>query len=271
MNDKYLRLVEYIKTSAAGHKGVCVAFSGGIDSMLVLRAARDTGLPVLALTFSHQLLPHGEDMDARDYAASLSAEHIVINADALEPEEVRFNRTDRCYVCKKRLFSSIKAIADERGFLAADGTNSDDLNVYRPGRRALEELGILSPLARCSFSKSMVRDTARELGIAFHTKPSGSCYATRFPYNTELTDAKIKMVREAEGYMQSLGFSQVRVRTHFDVNGSPIARIEVERGEFDMFFKLIGDIADTLTSMGFTYVTLDTQGWRSGSMDNILN
>jgi uncharacterized protein len=148
-----------------------------------------------------------------------------------------------------------------------DGTNSDDLLVYRPGRKALEELGILSPLAGCCFTKAMVRETARELGIKFHTKPSGSCYATRFPYNTELTYENIKMVREAEVYLQSLGFGQVRVRTHFDVNGSPIARIEVERGQFELFFRLIEDIARTLSVLGFTYVTLDTQGWRSGSMD----
>ena len=260
-------LVSLIRERAKDFNGVLLAYSGGIDSMLALTAAKAADVSVKAYTFTHCLQPSADLSDAIAFARAGDAEHHIIEEHPLENPEVLYNRRDRCYHCKRGLFTSLRGIADELGYLLIDGTNADDLTVYRPGRRALEELGVYSPIAECGFSKAEVREMAAQQGIAYSSKPSGSCYACRLPYNTMITQELIDMIRDSEIALEQAGFAQKRVRVHHDINGKAIARIEIEKRLFGEFMDDYAAIADAIKSFGFTYVTLDLEGWRSGSLD----
>lgn len=264
------RLTALISSYEGVEQGLCVAFSGGVDSALLLAAACQAAtagrFPVWAVYFDTALHPAGDCEEAGRLARELGAQFEAIKIDELAEAGIEQNPPDRCYRCKRLLFEKLQAFASEKGIaLLCDGTNADDLKEYRPGLRALRELGVHSPLMECSLSKNEVRALAKEAGLAVSQKPSSPCLATRFEYGATLTKEGLQMVERAEEYMKSIGYPVVRVRKHGE-----LARIEIPIGNMIRFFVRREDILRTLTDMGFRYVTFDLRGFRSGSMDETL-
>ena len=237
---------------------IMVAFSGGVDSSLLLKAACDsagkTGKKVYAATVQTQLHPSG-DMEV--------AKRVAVEIDELAEAGIGNNPTDRCYRCKKFLFQKMKQEAQKLGVpVIVEGTNEDDLHVYRPGIRAIRELGIASPLAELGITKAQVREIAADYGISVSERPSAPCLATRFPYGTQLDMAEMEKVDEGESYLKSLGLYNVRIRIH-----GKVARIEVDEKDMAAVMEHRMEIVTALENLGFVYVTLDLKGFRSGSMD----
>jgi len=234
---------------------------------LLLKAAcnisKEKGEKVYAVTFLTKLHPHGEMEEARQTALEFGAIHDVIEVDEFADREILKNPVDRCYRCKRLLFQTLRSYAQERNLLAlADGTNADDLHQYRPGIRALHELGVASPLAECGLTKADVRRLSHTLGLKASEKPSAPCLATRIPYNTLLDFNVLQNIDKGEAFLKELGYPVVRIRLHGD-----IARIEVPKEKLS---NILGDsdlIISRLKGLGFSYVTLDLKGFRSGSMD----
>ena len=263
--DKYLALKDFL--SDILREDVAVAFSGGVDSALLLHlcreAARQHGTRVHAFTVHSGMHPLADMGSARESAAAAGVEHTVLAVDELEEAGIRNNPPDRCYRCKYALFDRIRREAAARGISRVlEGTNEDDLHVYRPGIRALKELGIISPLARFHITKKEVREIAAGLGIDVARRPSSPCMATRFPYGTTLTYEAMHRVDEAESRLRSLVPGNVRVRVHGD-----IARVETDADCFERMMQMRQEVVEELKGLGFTYVTLDLEGFRSGSMD----
>lgn len=247
--------------------GVCLAYSGGVDSMLLLavlaRLKRQRDFPLTALLFHSCFHTEEELASARTDARTLGVEPIVLAAQPLAIPGLDQNPENRCYLCKKQIFTQARQVATAAGLKhLLDGTNADDTRVYRPGRQALAELGVLSPLAELGITKVIIRQWARELGLPAADYPANACLATRFPYGTTLTTAKLASVRDGETFLRSLGLKNLRLRAHDD-----IARIEVPAEDFALILPHREAIVTQLTSLGFRYVTLDLAGFRSGSMD----
>ena len=250
--------------------GICAAFSGGVDSSLLLTVLSELHarkpFPLLAVVFSTAFHTAEETASAMELAKELGVPAECVERDVLSDPVLRENPKDRCYHCKHRLFSEMKRIAGEHGIgNLVDGTNADDTKVYRPGRKALEELGVLSPLSLCGFTKDEVRTAARELLIPVANKPSTPCLATRFPYGTLLTDEALRRVERGEALLHEFGLKVVRLRVHGDV-----ARIETDPEGFELASAKRFEVAFALRKEGFPYVSLDLEGFRSGSMDEPL-
>lgn len=250
-----------------GKEAVCLAFSGGVDSSLLLKMACDSakkyGSAVYAVTFDTMLHPACDIENARCVAAELQAVHEVIRINELELTEIRNNPENRCYLCKHHLFQTLRKFAEEKGVKRIlDGTNEDDLHVYRPGIKALGELGIESPLALCHMTKAEVKTLAAEYGISAAGRPSTPCMATRLPYGAELNYDLLKRIEEGENHLRTILSGNIRLRVHGDT-----VRIEADRDQMLQALKSADQISAELKSMGFTYVTLDLEGFRSGSMD----
>lgn len=243
---------------------VAISFSGGIDSSFLLYVARIT-LPtenVLAIIANGNMVPRKDYEEAIEFLKENKINYKEIEYKPLEIEEFKENRKDRCYYCKKKLMIGIKEEANKNGFKnVLDGKNEDDLKVYRPGNKATEEIGIISPLAEIGFSKENIREESKKLGLKIWNKPSNSCLATRFPYNTILTEDDLKRVEQGEEVLKKLGISKVRIRVHQE-----IARIEVER-EYSNVIIQNQNIVEQIKALGFRYVTLDLNGLTSGSFD----
>lgn len=244
-----------------------VAFSGGVDSSLILKlavqAAAKTGHKVYGIMVHTMLHPMGEVEDARTTAEQIGAEFRVLEIDELKGADILDNPVDRCYRCKKYLFRNLIEEGEKLGVSAMmEGTNEDDLHVYRPGLRAIRELGIHSPLAEAGMTKAEVRKLAGELGISVSNKPSMPCLATRFPYGTRISYEAMRKVDEGEVFVRSLGFYNVRLRIHNDV-----ARIEVDVNEMPRLLEHCEQIVAKLKNLGYDYITVDLEGFRSGSMD----
>lgn len=269
IKDKSLALETYL--SELLKEDVAIAFSGGVDSTLLLHLCREAslrhGTRVHAFTVHSDMHPLGDIGHARRIAAEAGVEFSELSVDELSEAGIRNNPPDRCYLCKRALFSKIKDKASEKGIPhVIEGTNEDDLHVYRPGLRALKELGILSPLAKFNITKAEVRAMAAERGLSVASRPSSPCMATRFPYGTALTYEKMRLVDEAETWLRSQGFSNVRVRVHGD-----IARVETDADDLGRILQMREAVIANLKGKGFPYVTLDLEGFRSGSMDININ
>ena len=246
---------------------VAIAFSAGVDSTLVLAIAKKAlGENVMALTVSTELQPPHEIEMAKDIAQRLGVRHLIIHLQLLNNPHIAKNPKDRCYMCKKNVLAEILRSAKEKGFsIVADGTNWDDANSTRPGLLALKDLEIRSPLAEAGMTKDDVRAATALLELPTKDKPSNPCLATRIPFDSPLTVEKLRMVDRAEAGLRELGFTDSRVRHHGD-----IARIEVPETRFlDILDKKV-QIVQQIKEAGFIYVTLDLEGYRSGSMEETM-
>lgn len=246
---------------------VIVAFSAGIDSTFVLvRALEELGDKVLAVTAASETFPERELNEAIELAAKLGARHEVIQIKEMENPNFVANNPDRCYHCKAGLYSSLTDLARERGIpWILDGANMDDLGDYRPGRQAAKEYEIRSVLQEVNMYKEELRQLAREMGLSNWDKPSFACLSSRIPYGNIITLEKVEQLDHGEEALRQLGFRQLRIRHH-----DTIARIEVPREEFAKVLERAEEITEVLKQQGFTYVTLDLQGYRSGSMNETL-
>ena len=248
---------------------VLVAFSGGVDSTLLLKAASETlGDRVLAVIASSETYPGREIRQARTIAKAMGVRHRVIHTCEIENPEFVKNPPMRCYHCKMELFSALKAIAEAEGIpFVLDGQNVDDEGDFRPGAKAGRELGVRSPLKEAGLTKDDIREISKAYGLPTWNKPSLACLASRFPYDTPIDVKSLRQVGAAEDVLRTLGAGQLRVRHH-----GPIARIEVAPGDFA---KLLAPgvrekILARLKTLGYLYVTLDLAGYRTGSMNEAL-
>lgn len=246
---------------------IMIAFSGGVDSGLLLKMACESAAlknnTVYAVTMHTMLHPKVDIETAKKVAAEVNAVHLIVNVNELNEAGILNNPVDRCYLCKRYLFEQIKLKAKELGVdTIIDGTNEDDLHVYRPGIKALKELGIKSPLAEAGLTKRDVRRLAGEYGISVQNRPSTPCLATRFPYGTLLSYEGMRRVEAAEEFIKELGVYNVRVRVH-----NELARIEIDKEELLRVLDNKNLITAYLKELGYTYITLDLEGFRSGSMD----
>lgn len=249
---------------------VILAFSGGVDSSLLLKLFamnRENKDDVIAVTFNSTLQPK-DDLDiTKKLADEEGVELIIDTIDQITDPNVVNNRVDRCYHCKHNLFSGLVKIKEKLQYgYVVDGSNMDDFKVYRPGKKALKELKVVSPLLEAGFTKAMVREYAKELGVKVHSRPSAPCLATRFPYNEKIDFSKFPMIEAAENYLKDLGFAVNRVRVYGD-----LTRIEILKEQFMDFFGHSDEIVAKFKEIGFKYVNLDMQGFRSGSMDEVLD
>jgi uncharacterized protein len=243
-----------------------IAFSGGVDSTYLLAVAREAlGEKALAVNALSPTYPAREHEEAKRLAASLGAELLEVESNELKIPGFAENPRHRCYFCKLELFRLCRKAADERGYsFVLDGTNADDLDDYRPGRKAAEELGVRSPLLEAGLTKAEIRELSRARRLPTWDKPALACLSSRFPYGTAITEDRIAQVAAAEEALLSLGFRQFRVRYHGEV-----ARIELQPEELDLMLdpQLRRQVHEQVKAAGFTYVALDLLGYRTGSMN----
>ncbi len=246
---------------------MALAFSGGVDSSLLLKMAADRaakkGTKVWAVTFNSRLHPSCDLENARKVAGELGGIHVILEIDELEMEEIRSNPVNRCYLCKRNLFRTLMAFAKEKGVeVLAEGTNEDDLHVYRPGIQAVRELGIRSPLAEAGLTKEEVRRLAAACGISAASRPSTPCMATRLPYGARLDYEILKKIEAGEEILRRMIGGNVRLRLH-----GQVVRIETDPERFSLALEKREEVVRQLKELGFVYITLDLEGFRSGSMD----
>lgn len=248
---------------------VLIAYSGGVDSTFLLKVAHDVlGEKAIAVTAASETYTKSELNDAKKFAEQIGARHIVIKTSELNIKGFAENTAERCYFCKRELFSKLAEIARENRInFVLDASNYDDLDDYRPGMNAAKELGIRSPLVEARLAKQDIRELSRQLKLPTWNKPSMACLSSRFPYGSEINARKLGMVEKAEEILKRIGLRQVRVRHH-----NEIARIETGRQEMKLLLnpQSLEKVVKDFKKLGFAYVTLDLQGYRSGSMNEVL-
>ncbi len=263
------RKAEKLRGLVSGLGSAAVAFSGGADSTLVAKIAyQELGTKAIAVTISSPLYPRSELEAARRVARRIGIKHVVVVTDPLTSDAFSSNPADRCYLCKLDDLRLVRKIADEHGLKeVVDGSNVDDRTDYRPGIRAKEELGVRSPLAEAGIGKKIVREISRSLGLPTASKHASPCLASRIPYGEVITKEKLRMIEQAEDYLRSKGFDDVRVRAH-----GTTARIEVSPSQISKLAsgKTRAAITRRLHSIGFSYISLDLDGYRMGSMNEVL-
>lgn len=245
-----------------------IAYSGGVDSTFLSKVAYDTlGANALAITANSPTYPKRELTDAKRYAKKIGIQHIIIASEELTLKEFTDNSPDRCYHCKKELFRTIQQLAHDHKFnVVLDGSNADDIGDYRPGTKARKELKIRSPLQEVGLTKQEIRTLSRTMHLESADKPAFACLASRVAYGTKITKERLKQIEHAEEFLFSFGITQCRVRTHTD-----IARIEVLPQDFPLILKKSKAIVTHFKHLGFPYITLDLQGYRTGSLNEVLN
>ncbi len=263
LHEKYQHLQDYIRSLGS----LAVGYSSGVDSTLMLKVAHDVlGDKALAVTASACWFPSREKEEARAFCEHEGIRHILVSVTPDEIPGFRDNPPDRCYICKKALFTRIGEIAKEQGIAyIAEGSNMDDLGDYRPGLMAVSELGVVSPLREANLYKAEIRQLSQELGLPTWSKPSFACLASRFVYGETITDEKLAMVEQAEDFLLAKGFVQFRVRIH-----GKLARIEVPADQIQTAAAMASEINARLQAIGFQYVSLDLGGYTMGSMNKVL-
>ncbi|HTZ18393.1 MAG TPA: ATP-dependent sacrificial sulfur transferase LarE [Dissulfurispiraceae bacterium] len=260
--EKYHNLIDILKEM----QSVVLAFSGGVDSTFLLKALNDSGIKTLAVIACSETMPATELRHAMEMAASINVPCRTINTSELDNPEFASNPVDRCFHCKDELFTKLSKLAGAEGFdVVVDGSNSDDLSDWRPGRRAAAKHGIRSPLIEAGLSKNEIRALSRDMGLPTWSKPSSPCLSSRFPYGIEITREGLKRVEEAEEFLKTLGFSELRVRSHH----GGLARIEVRASEINslMDAKVRAKISSRFRELGFKHITIDIEGLRSGNLN----
>ncbi|CCO08667.1 ATP-dependent sacrificial sulfur transferase LarE [Desulforamulus hydrothermalis] len=261
---KYKKLAEILQQ----YQQVLVAYSGGVDSTLLLAvAARVLGERVLAVTAVSATSTAAEVQAAKDLAGCLGVKHLVVATDEMQHRGFTDNTPRKCYYCKRLRFSRLLEIARQHNITwVADGSNLDDLQDYRPGLQALKELGVGSPLLEAGLTKTDIRRLSRRLALPTWNKPADPCLASRIPYGEEITAEKLRRVEEAELFLKSLGFSPVRVR-----HPEGEARVEIVRQQFAQLTSLAERVTEQFKKLGFNKITLDLCGFRSGSLNEDLS
>ncbi len=259
--------LKHLKDLIAGYDGLAVAFSGGVDSTFLLMCAKEVlGPRTLALTVNGPHISPAEFLEARRFCEEHDISQLIVNMPDELFAKIADNPPDRCYICKRGMFEHMLECLD--GMPLADGSNADDAQTHRPGRRALRELGIVSPLEAAGFTKGEIRTAMRAMNLPIWNKPANPCLATRFPYGERLTREKMQAVDEIEQFIRALGFKTVRVRAH----GS-IAIVEVPQDDRLQFARpaCLDRVRERIHDAGFLYAALDMDGYRSGSMDISLH
>lgn len=255
--------LQKLKKILYSYPGVVVAFSGGVDSSLLLKLAKDIlKHKVIAVTASSPLYPDAETRMAAKIAGMLKTKHLIIHSNELENPDFVKNPRNRCYHCKIELFKKLKGIAKKYGYVVLEGSNYSDLKDFRPGLTAAKKLNIKSPLIEAGLTKVEIRELARQFKLPNWNKPSMACLASRIPYGIKIDKKKLKRIERGEEFLRNLNFSQCRVRDHF-----PTARIEIVENEFKKFFKYKKQIVKQFKKLGYKYITLDLEGYRTGSMN----
>ena len=262
--EKLVELQRYIRK----FQSLVIAFSGGVDSTFLLKVAHDAlGDNVIAVTARSVSFPQRELNEAIDFCFAEGIRHIVVDSEELDIDGFSHNPVNRCYLCKHELFEKILTIAEQNNIkYVAEGSNTDDEGDYRPGLQAVAELHIKSPLRDVGLNKQEIREYSRKLGLRTWNKQSFACLSSRFPYGEEITEQKLRMVDQAEQLLLDLGFHQLRVRIHGE-----IARIEVLPDEFEKILSFRERVTRAFKEYGFQYVTMDLQGYRTGSMNETLD
>ncbi len=269
LEKKYDELKKYIQSLGS----VAVAFSGGVDSTLLLKVAVDVlgTQKVMAITATADYFPKRETKEAESFCKSLDVKQQFVAVEWHKIDGFEANPVDRCYICKKAIFTKVMELATANGMNAvAEGSNIDDDGDYRPGHIAIRELGVKSPLRVAGLCKAEIRELLAHLGIPVWSKPSFACLASRFAYGEKITKEKLSMVERAEQLLIDLGFEQMRVRIHGDKDY--IARIEVPSDEIDRLMErdTREKIYNTLKEYGFSYVSVDMMGYRQGGMNMVI-
>lgn len=258
-----------LKDNIREYGSLAVGFSGGVDSSLLLVVAQDVlSDKVIAVTSVDASVPERELNEAKEFCSERGITHFICRVDPMKDEEYRHNGPDRCYFCKRGIFTEIKRIAAENGIeFVAEGSNMDDDSDYRPGHRAVEELSVRSPLREAGLYKQEIRLISKALGLPTWSKPAYACLASRFVYGEEITEEKLHMIDRAEQFLIEQGFLEERVRLHGN-----LARIEVPAGDIEWLAsdKVREAVFRKLKEIGFLFVTIDMQGYRQGSMNETI-
>ncbi len=264
MDEKYSQLRKFL----GRYKKIAIAFSGGVDSSLLLyAAAKLDGLEVVAVTAVSELVPEWEIRAAKNLAAQLNVTHILVEPDPLAENLVRSNPPERCYYCKKIIIAAInQALLNENVDAIIEGSNLDDGSDYRPGSKAVKEAGLVSPFIECGFSKDDIRRVSEELGVTGWERPSCACLASRIPYGTELDAHLLKKIEKAEEALAAVGYAGARLRAHGDIGRLEVAPQMIEQAAQDHY-----SLSAIIKAAGFKYAALDLQGYRTGSLNEALN